>query len=70
MLNLIYYNLKDVKPILTTAAPGTCPDNDWLTYGSNCYKVEKIARSYAEAKFDCAYKGEKIIFIKLLDILF
>ena len=46
-----------MQPTVTTAAPGYCPGNDWLTYGSNCYKIERTIRSYGEAKFDCYNKG-------------
>ena len=44
-------------PIFTTESPGSCPGADWLSYGSYCYRVERIPRSYGEAKFDCSTKG-------------
>jgi hypothetical protein len=41
----------------TTQAPGYCPSSEWIAYESNCYRVERITRSFGEAKFDCANRG-------------
>jgi len=51
------YLIED-RPFFTTESPGTCPGADWITYGSYCYRIERIPRSYGEAKFDCTTKGK------------
>jgi hypothetical protein len=54
----------DVQPPVTTPAPGYCPGADWLTYGTNCYRIERTTRSYGEAKLDCSFKGLVSIIFK------
>ena len=50
-------------PQFTTQAPGYCPGSDWITYGSNCYRIERTTRSYGEAKFDCANRDATVLSI-------
>ena len=50
----------DVRPIFTTQSPGYCPSNDWISYEKNCYYIERIPRTYGEAKFDCSNKGNLV----------
>ncbi len=54
---MLIYIYKETRPIFTTETPGTCPGPEWLTFGNNCYRIERIPRSYPEAKFDCSIKG-------------
>lgn len=51
----------DVLPPITTPAPGYCPNTNWLTYGAYCYFIERTARSYPDAKFDCSQKGATVV---------
>ena len=48
-------------PPVTTPAPGYCPSTSWLNYGSSCYSIERTARSYPDAKFDCSQKGATVV---------
>ena len=49
--------LIEIRPFFTTASPGICPGDDWISYGTHCYQIVRVPRSYAEAKFDCSNKG-------------
>lgn len=50
-------------PVITTPRPGRCPNQEWVDFGSNCYRVERLSRSFPEAKFDCNDRGGNVVSI-------